>query len=59
MFKNAIRFTISVFVALIISQWIFRPEIVWLDIFGISILVFLFYILFEWIDNKNNSKKDY
>lgn len=54
MFKKSIIFTMFMFVALIIVQLIFRSEIVWLDIIGISIFIFLFHMLFEWIDKRKS-----
>lgn len=57
MLKRGIIFTAFIFVIVIISQWIFRPEINWIDVIGISIAIFLVYILSMWVENKG--KKDY
>lgn len=57
MLKRGITFTAFIFVIVIISQWMFRPEINWIDVTGISIAIFLVYILSMWVENKG--KKDY
>lgn len=52
MIKASAKFTVFLFVVLIVAQWIFRSRMDWLEVISISILGFLFHYLFEWIDRK-------
>ncbi len=52
MIKASAKFTVFLFVVLIVAQWVFRSRIDWLEAISISILGFLFHYLFEWIERK-------
>lgn len=56
MIAKSFKFTFLFFIAFVAMQWLFRSEIVWLDIIGISLIVFLLYILFEWSNHSNKNK---
>lgn len=53
MFKKSIRFPFIHFVVSVIWQFIFNKEVRWFDSIGISIIIFLIFLLYYW------SKKPY
>ena len=54
MVVKSLKFTFFFLIALIAMQWIFRPTINWLEIISMSFIAFLFYLLFEWIDQRHS-----
>jgi len=48
MIKKAISYTLIFYVLLTLWQWLFRPEIQWIDNIGLSVAVFLAYLFVEW-----------
>lgn len=60
MFKRNISFFVIWFVIPTIYQFIFYDEIQWLNNLGLSICVYIFYVLWEWLQNpyKKQSPKN-
>lgn len=54
MFENSIIIAFSIFVFLIVKQLIFNDEINWIDNIGISITIFLFYNIWQWVERPYN-----
>ncbi|MGE7696476.1 hypothetical protein ACQKNC_20665 [Lysinibacillus sp. NPDC094177] len=46
--KKNIQFSLIFFILFITFQWLFRDDIQWGEIIGISILFFLFNIFYDW-----------
>jgi len=46
--KKNIQFSLIFFILFITFQWLFRDDIQWGQIIGISILYFLFNIFYDW-----------
>lgn len=56
MIVKGLKFIFLFTIGLIVMQWLFRPEIVWLDVISIAFVAFLFYLLFEFIDRRDERK---
>lgn len=56
--KKNIQFFLTFFILCITFQWLFRDDIQWGQITGISILVFLFHIFYDWANTPYKWKKD-
>lgn len=46
--KKNIQFSLTFFILSITFQWLFRDDIQWGQIIGISILFFLFNLFYDW-----------
>ncbi|PJO42301.1 hypothetical protein CWD94_18645 [Lysinibacillus xylanilyticus] len=46
--KKNIQYSLIFFILFITFQWLFRDDIQWGQIIGISILYFLFNIFYDW-----------
>ena len=53
LFKESIRFPLIFFVVLVIWQLIAKKEVQWIDNIGVSFIMFLMFLLYNW------SKKPY
>lgn len=53
MFKESIRFPLIFFVVSVIWQLIAKKEVQWIDNIGVSFIMFLMFLLYNW------SKKPY
>ncbi|KMY32733.1 hypothetical protein ACZ11_11610 [Lysinibacillus xylanilyticus] len=47
--KKNIQYSLIFFILFITFQWLFRDDIQWGQIIGISILYFLFNIFYDWV----------
>lgn len=56
--KKNIQFSLTFFILSITFQWLFRDDIQWGQIIGISILVFLFNIFYDWANIPYKWKKE-
>lgn len=54
MIKQALVYSVSFFLFPTVLQFLFKPEINWVDNIGLSIFAFFGYIFFAW---KNKSAK--
>jgi len=55
--KKAVPYALMFFVILTLWQWLFRPEIHWIDNIGVSVAVFLAYLFIEWASKPYKYKK--
>lgn len=58
MFKKSGQYALFMLIGLFIWQWFFRPVINWGDIIGISAASALLYLLFEWVDKREEENRD-
>ncbi|GAB0169284.1 hypothetical protein LSPCS325_27210 [Lysinibacillus sp. CTST325] len=56
--KKNIQHSLIFFILFIIIQWLFRDDIQWGQIIGISFLFFLFNILYDWANIPYKWKKE-
>ena len=49
MIKQALVYSVSFFLFPTVLQFLFKPEINWVDNIGLSIFAFLAYIFVEWM----------
>lgn len=56
MIVKGLKFIFFFTIILIVMQWLFRPEIDWLDVISIAFVAFLFYLLFEFVDKRDERK---
>gem|GEM_PF-2356737 len=56
--KKSIQYSLTSFILFITFQWLFRDDIQWGQIIGISILVFLFNIFYDWASIPYKWKKE-
>lgn len=58
MFKKSGQYALFMLTGLLIWQWLFKSVINWGDIIGISVISALLYLLFEWVDKREEEKRD-
>ncbi|MEY9974132.1 hypothetical protein ABH966_004542 [Lysinibacillus sp. RC46] len=56
--KKNIQYPLIFFILCIIFQWLFRGDIQWGQIIGVSILIFLFHIFYDWANIPYKWKKE-
>jgi len=56
MIIKALKFIFFFTIGLIVMQWLFRPEIDWSDVISIAFVAFLLYLLFEFVDKRDERK---
>lgn len=56
MIKQALVYSVSFFIFPTVLQFLFKPEINWVDNIGLSIFAFFGYIFFAWMTK--SAKKD-
>jgi len=56
MIVKSLKFIFFFIIGLIAMQWLFRSEIDWLDVISISFVTFIFYVLFEYVDKRDERK---
>ena len=56
MIKQALVYSVSFFLFPTVLQFLFKPEINWVDNIGLSIFAFFGYIYFAWMNK--SAKKD-
>jgi len=56
MIVKGLKFIFLFTIGLIVMQWLFRPEIDWLDVISIAFVAFLLYLLFEFVDKRDERK---
>ncbi|PIC56449.1 hypothetical protein CSV80_14460 [Sporosarcina sp. P12(2017)] len=57
MFKRALTYCLIFIVFLTALQWLFRPEIRWVDNSGLTVIAFFVFIFVEWITKTNKKAK--
>ncbi|MUV38805.1 hypothetical protein JNUCC1_02676 [Lentibacillus sp. JNUCC-1] len=58
MIKKAMPYALIFFVTFTLWQWLFRPEVQWIDNIGVSVAVFLGYLFLQWVSKPYKYKKD-
>lgn len=58
MIKNSMQFAVMFYLALTLWQWLFRPEIHWLDNLGLCLTIFVFHLFWEWVKKPYQYKRD-
>ena len=58
LFKESIRFPLIFFVVSVIWQLIAKKEVQWIDNIGVSFIMFLMFLLYNWSKKPYKWKKD-
>ncbi|WP_158232573.1 hypothetical protein [Sporosarcina sp. P13] len=58
MFKRALTYCLIFIVFLTALQWLFRPEILWVDNIGLTAISFFVFIFVSWITKSNKKVKN-